>query len=421
MRPWSSSLLQTSGIYVGAALLNASIPFLLMPILTRALGPEEYGIVGTFIALVNITSVLVGLSTHGIISAIYFTIPAERFGRYVSACLAIATTTTFILLITSWLCSAYIERLSSIAPSWQWTIIGAAAGQFMISVVLAVCQIRRQAIRFGFLQIANTLLNMVLTLALVFSTKLGWESRALAQSIVAIAVGMTGVAMLWKNGDVPLVIDHTALGDALRFGAALVPHGLAAALMTSIDRLVLTDLLGPAAAGQYFVAAQLAGLLIFLGNAVNQAWVPWLYRRLSSGTSAYKQQIVQVSYALFILVAAAAAILALASPLIVRIFAGEQFAEAARLLPYLAPAAAFSSAYYFVTNYLFYTKRTGRLSVITVSTAALQFALIIPFVHVFGISGAAYAALVAATTYFIAVFLTAQKFVPMPWLGARKR
>lgn len=401
-------------------MLNAAIPFLLMPILTRALGPEEYGIVGTFIALVNITSVLVGLSTHGIISAVYFTIPAERFGRYVSACLTLATTTTFVLFIVMWLCSGYIQRLSGISTAWQWTIVGAAAGQFMISIVLAVCQIRRQAIRFGLLQIANTLLNMVLTIGLVLSTELGWEGRAVAQSVVALAVGTAGITMLWRNGDVPLLIDHDVLGEALRFGSALVPHGLAAALMTSIDRLVLTNLLGSAAAGQYFVAAQLAGLLIFFGNAVNQAWVPWLYRRLASNTATAERQIVQVSYALFAVVATGAAIIALASPYLVRIFAGEQFAEAARILPYLALAAAFSSAYYFVTNYLFYTKRTGRLSIITVTTAALQFAIIIPLVHMFGILGAAYAALVAGATYFTAIFLTAQKLVPMPWLGGWK-
>ncbi|WP_369412260.1 oligosaccharide flippase family protein [Geotalea toluenoxydans] len=60
----SSSLFRASGIYTISAVINSSIPFLMMPILTRFLTPTDYGIVSMFTVLVGIVSPFVGLNIH---------------------------------------------------------------------------------------------------------------------------------------------------------------------------------------------------------------------------------------------------------------------------------------------------------------------------------------------------------------------
>lgn len=50
----SRKLFGNAAIYLGANILNAGIPFLLLPILTRVLTPADYGIVAMFSVVVSI-------------------------------------------------------------------------------------------------------------------------------------------------------------------------------------------------------------------------------------------------------------------------------------------------------------------------------------------------------------------------------
>lgn len=50
----SRKLFGNAAIYLGANILNAGIPFLLLPILTHVLTPADYGIVAMFSVVVSI-------------------------------------------------------------------------------------------------------------------------------------------------------------------------------------------------------------------------------------------------------------------------------------------------------------------------------------------------------------------------------
>lgn len=414
-----SPLLKSSGIYIGAALLNALFPFLLMPLLTRALPPDQYGVVGTFAALVNLGSVLVGLSTHGLISAKFFGSKPADFARCVTACLVIAAITASVLLLGLPLVHGAIARTSGVVSGWQWTIVAASTGQFMIAVALAVCQIRGQALRFGALQVANTALNMTLTLILVLGMDMGWQGRALAHAVVALSVGFVGLLMLRHSKSLAFTVRKSDLFEVLRFGLPLVPHAAAGVLMGSVDRLVLTGLVGPAASGQYFVAFQVASIVTLVSAALNQAWVPWLYKRLSLGNDQSKKEIVSVTYIIFggvILIGLAVAVM---SPLLIKFLAGDSYSSSAKFVPILTVAATFNGMYFFVTNYIFYSRRTELLSICTTLVVVVQVAAAMFFVQRVGLWGAACVSAFSALVYFVAVFAIAQRLIPMPWLRAK--
>ena len=58
-------LLRSGAIYGLANVMAAGVPFLLLPVLTRALSPAEYGEVVSFFMLVSVSAALAGLSLHG--------------------------------------------------------------------------------------------------------------------------------------------------------------------------------------------------------------------------------------------------------------------------------------------------------------------------------------------------------------------
>jgi len=412
----SSALLRGSSIYVGSAALNALILFLLMPVLTRMLNPVQYGVVATFTALVGLTSVLVGLNTHGLVSVQYFRSDREDFRASVGASVGIMAASAAAVAIVFALASDVIASVSGVTPQWQWTVIVAAAGKFALTLTLTVWQVQGLALRYGAWQVTASTLIIGMTLALVAWVGLGWEGYAVAQAITTTALGAIGLVLVARSGMLTLRFSRDHVLQALRFGLPLLPHTLTGVAMASMDRLILAGTVGPGETGVYFVAFQISGVLVLFAGAVNQAWVPWLFGHLSSGDVVAKARVVKATYAMFGMLAVAALVLALLGPLVVSLLAGEQYSASARLLPILCPAAALNGMYYLVASYIVYANRTALLSAVTTVTAAVQAILTISLAISWGAIGVAFATLASAALYFCLTWYVASRLVPMPWL-----
>jgi O-antigen/teichoic acid export membrane protein len=57
-----SVLFKNTFIYTLLQLVNSGIPFLLLPVLTRYLTPEDYGMIATYNTFVGVLSIFVWLS-----------------------------------------------------------------------------------------------------------------------------------------------------------------------------------------------------------------------------------------------------------------------------------------------------------------------------------------------------------------------
>lgn len=410
-----SSLASASAIYVGSAALNAVVPFVVLPLLARWLGPAEFGIVGSYLALVNLCTVLAGLGTHGAISVVHFKQDPRAVPAHVMAALRILLLTGVPLTVTLWLLGAPLEKATSVPAAWIWSAGIVAMGQFVVTLSLAVLQARGEALRFGAIQVALTLGWAVLSLVCIGGLGMGWSGRAVGQ---LAAVLMVAALAMWWHYRQAAAAPHdgpSPVAALLRFGVPLLPHSLAAVAMGSADRLLLGGLGGPAAAGQYFAAFQVAAVLTVAAAAVNQAWVPWLYRHLAQPKHGSDLAVVRTTYAIYGALLAGAALIAAFASWLMPIVGGPEFAPAAGVLRWLAPAAALSGMYYFVTNYLFYAGRTGLLSAITVACSLVQVALMLWAIPRWGAQGAAMSVLVAAGLYWAAVWVAAQRTHPMPW------
>lgn len=401
--------------------MNAIIPFLALPPLVRTLGPEEFGKVGVYLALINIATVVAGLSVHGIISVVHFRDGAHAVPAYVRGALRTVALTGFPLLLGCLLFAPLLERLTGLAAGWVWTIALVACAQFIVSLSMAIFQAREQPLRYATLQVGVTAGWAALSILLVCSAGMDWVGRALGQLIATMVVALGALYLLHREGMLSASTGTAPLSALLRFGLPLVPHSIAGAIMAGADRLLLSSIGTTEMAGQYFAAFQISAVITVGAAAINQAWVPWIYRRLASPSRESAVEIVRATFALNAALLLAALVLALAAPWIIKLVAGEHYAEAVPVLRWLAPAAAFSGMYYFVTNYLFYTGKTGVLSTITFFTAALQVGLLLVCVPRWGISGAGFSTLAAAMVYWMATWFAAHQVSPMPWMNAFRK
>src|SRR6202158_2811537 len=110
-------------IYSGSNILNAAIPFLLLPVLTRVLTPADYGMVATFGVITNVLGAFTGLSVHGAVTVRYFQVDERRLAQFVGGCFA-------ILLFST----AAVAAIVSAASPWLGTLTQLSVGWLLLAV-----------------------------------------------------------------------------------------------------------------------------------------------------------------------------------------------------------------------------------------------------------------------------------------------
>ncbi len=413
----SSSLANGVGTYMLASIINAAIPFLLLPVLTRYLNPAEYGEVAVFQVWVALIGALCGLSVHGAAVRKYYDCddPDRQMGDFVSACIVLLVVSSSVFLILLLPFSAWISQTIGLSRNWLLMGVLFAFCNFLVQLRLGQWQVRKEPRKFGLFQISLSLLNMTLSLILVVIFSLGVTGRLAGHISSVVFFGISGLMLLWRDGLLNFSWRPDLMGEALRFGVPLVPHIVGAFLLLTIDRAVISASLGLEAAGFYMVAAQMAMVMGLMLDSVNRAYVPWLYEKLKRNNFDEKVFIVKLTYGYGIVLTIIAVLGFIVGGPILVFIAGENYQPAASLIGWLILAKSFHGMYYMISSYIFYAKRTGAIAMITISTGALNILLLFIMTAKFGLLGAAWATCVSMFVQWLVTWKVADGLVNMPW------
>lgn len=115
------------------------------------------------------------------------------------------------------------------------------------------------------------------------------------------------------------------------------------------------------------------------------------------------------------------AILYLFTPLLFMLFVAQKFWEYQPLVLPISIGAAFGGMYYVVANYIFYTKKTWMLAIITTTAAVISVSVNLVFIPKFHAAGAAYTFVIVNFFMFVSVWILSNRVFPMPWFTFWKK
>lgn len=411
----SRSLLHSTAVYSTSNILNAAIPFLMLPVLTRMLPPSGYGVIAMYSAVFGVVSAFTGLNVDGAVNVRIVDQEKTDFPRYVGSCLWVLLGSSLATLALVFLFSAPIGRLTSLPTFWLLMVVLAAACNFLCNVRLGIWLMGRKPAAYGAFQVSLSAANMGLTLVFVLWLRQGYEGRLWGQTAAMGLFALIGLVSLARGGLVRLLPRWEYVRDALAFGVPLVPHAVGACLMGLADRFIINQKLGLAEAGIYMIAVQLGMGMTVLSDAFNKAFVPWLYAQLKLDGPEAKRRIVRGTWLYFLMALGLAALIALLSHWIVLFVAGAKYQGAAGALAWQALGQAFFGMYLMVTNYIFYARRTRPLALVTLLSGGGGLALTWLLVPLLGITGAGMSFACAMMVRFLMTWALAQRVCPMPW------
>lgn len=411
------NLLRPTSVYFVGEILNRLVPFLLIPVLTRYLTPEEYGIVGLFQVVLGIIGPISHLNLAGAVSRFYF----ERkesitdFPNFIANCMYLSTAGAIVVGLLTLLFANPIGSLSSFPPAWLWSVIVVSFGNSLGLVILGLWQMRQQARPYILFMFLRTLMNFGLAITLVAYYRFNWTGPIIAQVGSMSVFGVLAVYLLARDGWIKLGWNKQYAVLALRFGVPLIPHAIGSLLVALVDRVFLSHACGLAGVGIYTVSYQISMVVLFATDSFNRAWVPWFYEKLTERDPKTLTRIVRATYFYFIAVLIGAVMFGSLIPPALKYFVGAQYAESSRYVLLLAIAFAFHAMYKMVTNYIFFSKRTYLLAYITGAVALFNISLCIWLIPRYELYGAAVATLLSYMASFVVTWIVAAKCYAMPW------
>lgn len=409
-----NKLVRSTGIYTIAKVINSSIPFFLLPIMTAYLTPSDYGVISMITTVVAFTTPFVTLSLDSAVVRRYY-YKGGRISEYIGTCFIIVSVLCLVVTLLMILFSTRLSSLIQVPNYVLWVIPVYCVFLFFKSIVLYNWQVKGEAIKFGVFSILSTLIEVSIAITLICKFGFNWQGRAISLLSTGIILALFSVLYLSRKGMIELKYNKEYANHATKYGLGLIPHALGASIMVLSNRFFITNMVSIDETGLYGVASSLSGILSFVTLSFNNAYVPWLFERLSKKDEKQNIQIVKVTYVYLFFIVVLGFLSYLFIILIFPFFVNSSFGQATKYIPWLIAGHVFQGGYFMMTNYILYSEKTYYNGAVTIFSGLLSLLLNFIFIKQYGAVGAAIAFMCTYIVYFIITWIVANKVCKMPW------
>lgn len=336
-------------IYLIGEIFSKLFPFLLLPYLTRQLGPAEYGSLSYFMAVITLLSIIIGLVQQDVVSRFYFFYGNKSVYNILFAGITLST----IMYMSVVSIGIYFKHpvLSLLAT--------VALFQSLLQAGLSLLQCQKKAFNYVLIQSLVTLIGFFATLFFFEFIQKDAEYR-----IISLAIGNAiGYLILLffllrrKKFKIKPLIFHRYIIHAICYAAPLIIHHLSYYVKGQFDRVFINNHFSSAQLGVYSAGLQLSMILPVLLMALAKGGIPYYYEMIKFD-KINPHQIIKYSI-LALLICMLPAVLAYAIPKNIYVFLlGTGYTDAKYYCVFFLMCFAFNGGYLLLANHLFYLAKS---------------------------------------------------------------
>lgn len=395
------TLAKLSLFYGAANGIEALVPFLLAPILTRMLDPNDYGIWVLFITYATFLRPFIGLSAQDAIRMRFYDFDQEQLDRFTHTVFFLMTMAMVMGAFATYLFQDTISVLTKFPATWLVSIVGAAFLFEVFYTILALYQFHGRRMAFLYAQVLQAVLSMIFILIFLYFG-FSWRGVILGRMLSMAVTVFTSMHFLgynfWSFVKIP---PRGFYRNITIFGVFYVPSGMVIMAMALIDKVVAAHFLSVAASAQYGVAALFASAFWVVNNSFLLAWTPWLFRRLRGDEPNKLGDILSVSFLYFVIATCAAGVIYALSLWVAPILLGEAFHDAIPLMKYIMIAILLQGFFMHNMKFMHHYKKVIVMSTCSALALVTNLWLSILWAPEMGIRGIMIATIVSFALVFI--------------------
>jgi O-antigen/teichoic acid export membrane protein len=386
-----------------------------LPILTEYLSPDEYGVLSIFQLLISFSTAFVGMNMSANISKNFFKYNKQQTSLMIGNILMILSLTTLIYFVITLGVSFYYQEIFSVPSNWV-VIIPILSFMFMINTInLTILRNQEKAILFGIYEIANTAVNMGVTILLLLMYHYGWYSQAVGITIAYTLFFIISLLHMRKNSFIILRYDRKEARKVMKLSIPLIPHVVGGIIISLSDRFFIERMVSLEMVGIYSVGYMFGMVVMLFTDAFIKAWSPWFYKMLPDADNTKKIKIVKYSYLYILATFIIAFGISIFAKFIIPYVVDVRYVGAEIYVFWIAIGYAVHGVYKIFFPYLVHISKTSFLGVSTVIAAVLNLIFNYFLIKECGAIGAAYATVLSFIISASLVFWYQNKHFKMPW------
>ena len=398
----TTSVNKTTILNVLSTFILQGVSFLTIPIFTRMLGSEQFGIFSIYNSWVTILACVMGLNVCSSLGTGKYHFQ-EDYEKFRTSTLLLGTILSAIIIA---ICIALIVPLSNLMGYGYLVyvvMLFTAFGHFIINFAQLAFIYEKKPLSNFILSIIISLSTVVLSIVLIklSQSETKYFGRIFGFSIPYIVLAVILWFLFFFNK--PASLKKEYIKYALLLGVPIVFHSLSQSILAQSDRIMMQFMeISNSEIGIYSLFYSFTGVMVTILNALNNSWTPFFYDDLKRNDWDSLNRKSKNYIELFTIIISGFILL---SREVSYLLANDEFWSGIELIPIIVSSCFFTFLYQFPVNFEFYNKKSFIIAIGTVSAALSNIGLNFVLIPIWGIYGAAAATAISYFLLFLMHFL----------------
>ena len=378
---------RASAYYLVATMFNKGMSFFTVPIFTRILSIEDYGIVTTYNSWFSILCVVASLALYmGIRSS--FVDYKDKNLDYLAVIVTFTICYGLIMLVSVIGISLIVSsELSGFLITF--CVLQSIGDAILQDISMYLMMRYKYRLRTAILVLPNFLSTVISVVLIKFFIKSNqYLGRIIPNAVIISLFALVGAIEVYRRSKERFNNSYIKYG--LKISLPLIFHGIALGLLSQSDRTMITAYRGPRETAIYGLIYNLSMIATVITTAFDGVWIPFFtnklllkdYRAINEFGKKYTKIMAWVVSSVVLI-----------SPEVVKILATEKYWEGISIIPPIVLANYFIFLYTLYVNIEHFHKRTVFISINTIIAAIVNIVLNLVFIPRLGYFGAAYTTL----------------------------
>ena len=390
-------IFKSVSVFAAVSIISSGISFLLLPVLTKYLSKEDYGILSLFNASTRFFSILISLGVTSILMTKIFKNDKRSLSSYFKTYYVLILLNCFIVSVFTGISLLFLDDFFGIPKKIALFIPLISLGLLFYELILSLMTYKRQALNYAITSLSKFGLEILLTFLFVVVLFYNWEGRVGALIIAIIFINLISLRYLKKEKLLSGKLDVKKLKEMVLFGAPFLMFDFSTIVLNLSDRFFIEHFLGLSETGIYGIGSLVGSLVLIAVNALLNVFRPIIYEKIKN----YPQEKTSlrkfsIQYLTTLLLTTIFLVFVL-KKIIFIYFIDVKFFDSQKIVWTIAFGFFFWGLNAFYLSYFIFEKTTKTIFILSIFSVALNLVLNYIMIPKFGVIGAGYATL---ATYF---------------------
>ena len=390
-------IFKSFSVFAGVSIISSGISFFLLPVLTKYLSEEDYGILSLFDASTRFMTTLISLGVTSVLMTNIFKKDNFTLSSYFKTYYVLILLNFFVVSIFVIISLLFLDDFFGIPKKIALFIPLISVGLLFYELILSLMIYKRQPLSYAITSLSKYVLEILLTLLFVVVLFYNWKGRVGSLFIAMLFINLYSIIYLKKESLLNGKFDMAKLKEIATLGAPLLISDFSTVVLNLSDRFFIEYFFGLSQVGIYGIGV-LVGSVVLIGvNSLLFVYRPLIYKKIKRYTHE-KTSLKKISVQYFtILFISTIFIVFVAKKIIFIYFVDAKFFASQEIVWTIALGFFFWGLYVFYISYFIFEKQTKTIFIVSLLSVFLNLALNYIMIPLFGAIGAGYATLV---TYF---------------------